>query len=749
MARRAQTPEKQKKKLNIKKIVIYALIVMVVAVIAFVAWVASGIDFSFGDSHGEFDLKLTSVVYWQDPETDEWEEFEYLSSGGNRIWTDIDTIPNYLEDAFIAIEDQRFMSHHGVDWKRTTGAVLNEVFKGGSTYGGSSITQQLVKNLTGERDRKYMRKIKEIIRALVVETKLSKQQILELYLNSIYLGQGCNGVEAAAQVYFNKSVSELTLAESASIAGITQYPALYDPFQNKEKNIEKQRVVLGKMLELEYISQEDYDEAIAEELKFEKGDTNNGTSQSYFADAIVEELIVDLCEEYDYTEDEATNMVYNGGLKIYATVNKDVQDYAEDVFENDSNFPSVGGKERPQAAMVITEPDTGYVKAIVGGRGEKTLSRGLNRATQSTRQPGSTIKPLSVYAPALDLGLITPDSVVTDEPISVGEWSPKNHYDGFYGDMTVRRAVNISANIPAVKVLQKLTIDKSFDYMTNRLNFSTLISSEKRDGKTYTDRALATLALGGLTNGVTVLEMASAYSTFPNDGLYIEPTFYTRVEDNLGKTVLVKEQKRNTAFKSITAFYVNELLKGVVSSGTAAGSGISGMDTAGKTGTTDNDTDRWFVGYTPHYVGAVWVGYDSHSQLPSFASNPALALWRKVMTKAHQGLKSEYFSRPSGLTGVSVCSVTGLLSTEDCIDDEGNSTAVTRYYDRNNAPRIYCDGQHGKTPEEVEGENPLEGENPDTENTGGETGTDENNAEISGPEGYPISPSVRPEDITE
>ncbi len=746
MARKAETPKKKTNKLNIKKIVIITLIAVVVAVVAFVAWVASGIDFSFGDSTGDLDLKLTSVVYWQDPDTGEWEEYEYLSSGSNRIWADIDTIPNYLEDAFVAIEDQRFMNHHGVDWKRTFGAVFHEVFRGGSTYGGSSITQQLVKNLTGERDRKYMRKIKEIIRALVVETRLSKQQILELYLNSIYLGQGCNGVEAAAQVYFNKPVSELTLAESASIAGITQYPALYDPFENKEKNIEKQRIVLAKMLELGYISQDDYDEAVAEELQFEKGDTNRGTSQSYFADAIVEELIADLCEEYDYSETEATNMVYNGGLKIYATVNKDVQEYAEDVFENDANFPRTSGDEQPQAAMVITEPDTGYVKAIIGGRGEKTLSRGLNRATQTTRQPGSTIKPLSVYAPAIDLGLITPDSIVTDEPITIGSWSPKNHYDGFYGDMTVRRAVNISANIPAVKVLQKLTIDKSFSYMTNNLNFSTLVSNETRDGKNYTDRALASLALGGLTDGVTVLEMSSAYAAFANDGEYIEPTLYTRVEDNLGKTVLVKTQKRNTAFKPITAYHVNQLLKGVVSGGTAAGSGISGMDTAGKTGTTDNDTDRWFVGYTPHYVGAVWVGYDSHSQLPSFSSNPALSLWKKVMTKAHQGLDSEYFSRPSGLTGVSVCAVTGLLSTESCFDDEGNSTAITRYYDRSNTPKTYCSGNHGKTPEEAAAE--AEGENP--EGAEGEGGS-EGEGSISGPEGYPVNtpPSIPDNEIVE
>ena len=254
---KAPDSEKKTKKVNIKLIILFALLTMLIAAIAFVMWVVSTVDLSIGDSMSTLNLKRTSVIYCQNSDTGEWEEYEYLSSEGNRIWADIDTIPNHLEDAFVAIEDQRFMSHRGVDWKRTLSATFNEIFGGGSTYGGSSITQQLVKNLTGENDRSYMRKIKEIIRAITLESKLSKQQILELYLNSIYLGQGCNGVESASQVYFNKSVNELTLAEAASIAGITQYPSLYDPFMNRDKNIEKQRTVLYKMLELGYITQEE------------------------------------------------------------------------------------------------------------------------------------------------------------------------------------------------------------------------------------------------------------------------------------------------------------------------------------------------------------------------------------------------------------------------------------------------------------------------------------------------------------
>ena len=742
----ARKPSKKNKidKKKMWKIIKWSSITVISAVLVFAIWIVATTDLSIGDSMSTLNLKLSSVIYWQDTESGEWEEYEYLSSDGNRIWADIDDIPNYLEDAFIAIEDQRFMNHRGVDWKRTMGATFNEIFGGGSTYGGSSITQQLVKNLTGERDRSYTRKIKEILRALSLETKFSKQQILEFYLNSIYLGQGCNGVEAASQIYFDKSVSELTLAEAASIAGITQYPALYDPFQNPEKNIEKQRTVLKKMLELEFITQEDYDEAIEEELKFKKGEAGGGGSQSYFVDQVVEDVIDDLMKEYEYTENIATQIVYNGGLKIYATVDKNAQNRAEEIFENDSNFPKTSGNEKPQAAMVITEPETGYVKAIIGGRGEKTLSRGLNRATQTTRQPGSTIKPLSVYGPAVDLGLINPDSTVTDEPINIGGWSPKNHYDGFYGDMTVRRAVNISANIPAVKVLQKVSIEKSFEYMTKRMNFSTLVSKDERNGKIYTDKNLASLALGGLTDGVTVMEMSAAYGSFANGGMYIEPITYTRVEDNVGKTVLVNEQNKHTAFKTITAYQMNQLLKGVVSSGTGVGAGISGMETAGKTGTTDNDTDRWFVGYTPYYVGVVWVGYDSSNQLPSFSSNPALALWKKVMPKIHENLNSRSFTRPAGMTSASVCHITGLLASEHCYDDEGNSSAVIRYYDKSGRPSEYCSGEHGKTPEEIAIENGevTEGEIVEGEDTTGEGETS------NSPSNEPVT-EAPPENIIE
>lgn len=750
MARRNKKPSKARK---IIKTVIFSVIGLIIAVaIGFAVWIFATTDLSIGTSMSTLNLKLTSVVYCQDSETGEWVESDYLSSDENRIWADIDAIPNYLEDAFVAIEDQRFIYHHGVDWKRTFGAVMGELF-GGSDYGGSTITQQLVKNLTGERDRSYTRKIREIIRALALETKLSKEQILELYLNSIYLGEGCNGVEAASHVYFNKTVSQLSLAEAASIAGITQYPAVYDPFINKEKNIEKQRTVLGKMLELEYISQEEYDEAIAEELNFVRGDIRSASSQSYFVDAVVEDVIEDLCEEYEYSEAIATQLVYNGGLKIYATVDPSVQALAEEVFENESDFPVGSGDNKIQGAMAITDPSNGYVKAIVGGRGEKNLSRGLNRATQTTRQPGSAIKPLSVYAPAIDLGLITPDSSVEDVPININGWQPKNYYNSYYGNMTIRRAVNLSSNIPAIKVLQKVTVEKSFEYMTEKLGFTTLIDREERNGKVYTDKTLPSLALGGLTDGVNLIEMCAAYATFPNNGTYIEPITYVEVRDNNDKIVLKNSQEEHTAFKATTAYQMNQLLKGVVTSGTGVGAGISGIDTAGKTGTTDNDTDRWFVGYTPYYVGAVWIGYDNSRGLPSTSVNPALSIWKKVMPKIHSELENKSFDRPANMSGAYVCYKTGLLATDHCYDDEGNSTSVFRYYDRQNRPTGTCPGDHGVPPEEVpkDGE---DGENPDATSNGGESGdasssgnsTSQSGSEAQSPAPIPEAP---PENITE
>lgn len=638
-------------------------LIVLAAAIGVGAWVFSMIDFTFGDDLSSMNLNISSKVYYTDANGDAVQYSQFVASE-NRVWVPISKMPNNLKNAFVAIEDQRFYKHSGVDLKRTAGAAINHVLTGDSSYGGSTITQQLVKNITLDRERTSSRKIREILRALVLETKLSKEQILELYMNTIYLSQGTNGVEAAANVYFSKSVSELTLAECACIAGITQYPTKYDPITQPEANKEKRELVLSKMLELEYISKAEYDEAISEEIKINPGKTSNERIQSYFLDHLFEELQQDLVEEKGYTPEFASNMIYNGGLKIYATVEPAIQNTMEDYFEDESNFPASSGDARAQAAMVISDPYTGEVKGIMGGVGEKDRNRGLNRATQTKRQPGSSIKPLAVYAPAVDLGLVTPSTYVDDSPLDIGGWKPKNSGGGFRGYVSVKTALTYSYNIPAVRILEEVGVDRSFEYLRDKLHITTLVDSKNENGG-YSDRSLASLALGGFTEGVTVMEINNAYCALANGGEYIEHHTYTKVYDVEGKLILNKNPERNRAFKESTAFIVSNMLENVVTSGTGAGAKIDGMDTCGKTGTTDDSKDRWFVGYTPYLCGAVWYGYDSPRSI-SASGNPALKIWDNIMTKLHKDLPDKEFKQPDSVVEKAVCTRTGHAASAGC-----------------------------------------------------------------------------------
>ena len=685
--------QKTKKRSRLKLFFKVFFLTCLLACVALVVWVLTGIDYSFGDSLEALNLNLSSVVYYTDAQTGEDKVFEQIQSNENRIWVDIDEIPKDLQNAFIAIEDQRFKSHHGVDFKRTMGAVINEIFRRHGTYGGSTITQQLVKNLTGDDEVSYIRKAREIIRAFILESKLSKEQILELYLNSIYLGQGCNGVESAANLYFNKSAEEMTIAECASIAGITQYPSLYDPLVNPDKNIEKQRIVLAEMLDQGYISQEEYDQALAEKLEFKGGEKKERvSSQSYFTDQLIEDIADALAAEQGISRAIAIQMVYNNGYQIYATVDPAVQAAMETVYSNDNSFPTVRGEVQPESAMIVSDPHTGEIKGIVGGRGKKEANRVLNRATQSMRQPGSSIKPLAVYAPAFDLGVITPATILDDKKITIGNWSPKNYYSGFRGPMTVRRAVELSANIPAIEALQKLTVDESFDYMTKQMHFDTLVEGDTRNGSYFSDKTLGALALGGLTDGVTLMEMNAGYAALANGGVYIQPHTFVKVEDTHGKTILKNKPVKNVVFKEATAYLMTQMLKSVVERGTGVGAKVKGMDTAGKTGTTDDDIDRWFIGYTPYYVATVWFGFDQPKGLPNFSTNPALSAWSRVMNAIHEPLPNQTFERPSGIVSASICSSTGQLASDACV---GAELAVTEYFRRGTAPSSYCSGSHG------------------------------------------------------
>lgn len=597
----------------------------------------------------DLELDYTSFIYGS-----EGQELVRLHDEKNRVWVSLDDIPTSMRNAIIATEDQRFWQHKGVDYKRTIMASFNLVFHTGSTFGGSTITQQLVKNLTLNNDVTIKRKIQEMWQAMQLEKQIGKEKVLELYLNTVFFGGGAYGVQAAAHSYFGKNVSELSLAELASIIGITQYPEKYNPFLNPKENKNKQEIVLKKMLEFKYINEDEYALAIAQSLNFTRGTVSNSNSKySYFVDQVLSDVLEDLQKEKGYTRAFASKLLYTGGLKIYATINTDVQEAMEKVFADDNNFPDDESDVKTNSAMVTIDPYSGEIKGLVGGRGEKTAMRTLNRATQSVRQPGSTIKPISVYAPAIDQALITPETVFEDAPYTKDGWSPKNWYDGFKGNVTVKTAIEQSMNIIAVKVLELVGIDRSFDFLKNNLGITTLVEKDVRDGKEYTDKLLNSLALGGLTDGVTVKEMAAAYAPFANKGVYIKPHTYLKVVDHSGSIIIDKETiESHIALREQTAFTMTQMLEGVVKNGTGAYAQFSkNMPVAGKTGTTSEDKDRWFVGYTPYYVGAVWFGYDSPKpmqQLLKGRQNPAVIIWKNVMELIHKNLAVKEFPQLTG-----------------------------------------------------------------------------------------------------
>lgn len=632
-------------------------------------------------------LNYSSFIYYED-ESGNPQELEQLQGEDNRIWIDSSQIPQIMKDAMVSIEDERFYKHHGVDIKRTVGAtgkyILAKLGIGSASYGGSTITQQVIKNITNEKENRPSRKIKEMMRAVALEKQLSKDEILTMYLNIVYFANNCNGVEAASNVYFNKSAMDLTLEEAASIAGITQFPSQFDPFAHPDKNIEKRNLVLKKMLELGYISETEYAQAAASDLVVSNAHKQTGGRiTSYFVDQVVNDVINDLVEQKGYSVDFATQQVYNGGLKIYATLDPDIQKIMEDIFTDTSNFPRTG--KGAQSAMVVMDPYTGKVKGLIGGLGEKTDIRGWNRATQAKRQPGSAIKPLSVYAPALDTGKITEVTVVKDEEITIGDdkWKPKNAYSGFLGDMTIKEAVMRSSNIPAVKVLDMMSVSTSFGYLQNKFHISTLVDGDKN---------YSSLALGGLTKGVSVEEMAAAYSTFVNSGKYIKPYTYSQVLDSSGQVLLSNSSNSTQAISAASAYIMADLLYGVVNGpyGTGRGAALdSGISAYGKTGTTDDDCDKWFVGFTPYYVGACWYGFDTPASISAagVSGNPTVTAWKLVMDKIHASLNPKELTRPSNVVEATVCEFSGMLATDTC-------NATRGYFVEGTQPKSRCDSTH-------------------------------------------------------
>lgn len=652
-------------------------------------------------------LDLNSFIYVTNPETGQEQLYETLKGVENRIWANSDEVPANLKNAVVAIEDQRFYEHQGVDWKRTAGAVKNWLF-GGAQYGGSTITQQLIKNATKDDDYSVKRKITEIFRSIALEETLhNKDQILEWYLNTIYLGRNCYGVKTAAATYFGKDIKDLDLAECAVLAGLTNNPSYYDPYIYPEHVKSRQEDILNKMYELGMIDQATCDAAKNEALNYRSVELYNEDltePYSYFTDAVINDVIDDLMEQKGYSQLVAQNLVNTGGLKIYATIDTRIQQIMDEEYAKDENFPDMTrGEEnsRPESAMVITDKQ-GNIKGIVGGRGTKTGKLTFSRATQARRQPGSSIKPLSIYGPAMDQGIIVPTSEVYDKPLRMenGEPWPRNDSGRVTGaPMVIKHAITWSVNTIAVQVLDMLTPQTSFDYLTQRLGFevgpNALVATRTNaDGTVQSDIDYAPLALGGATNGVTVREMAGGYSAFINEGVFAGTRTYTKVLDSNGNVLLENQPNTDLGFHNVrTAYFMLECMQGVTTSGTASNVGIPGVETAGKTGTTTSNRDRWFCGVTPEYAAAVWFGFDQEYTLTGlYGNNPASVMWNNVMNRVHEGDSGLVFdSHPQDFEIASYCMDTGLAPSGACRN--AGRVASGKFW-KGQAPQEMCKHQN-------------------------------------------------------
>ena len=667
-----------------------------------------------------FDITQSSVMYYKDAETGQLVEMLTLSGAEERDWVKYNEIPKNLINATIAIEDKRFYSHQGVDWKRTA-AGLVYMFTGQDIQGGSTITQQLIKNMTQYDDVTVKRKILEIFTALEFEKTHSKEEILEWYLNYIYLGERCYGVSAASLNYFGKELQDLTLEECASLISITNNPSIYNPYRYPENNLRRRNLCLDEMAKEEngpMISQAECDAAKATplNLKRETGTKREQEIYTWYEDQVIDEVIEDLMSEYGITKEYASNLLYYGGLRIETCYDPTVQAYVDAVYKDRSvlELDSKTGQQI-QSGITIVDNRTGHVVAIAGGIGEKEENRGWSRAYDSKRPPGSSIKPLAVYAPALDLGFLTPATVIDDVPVllldeegievpasdallsdpemEISAW-PKNSYNYFKGLTTVFEAVEDSVNTIAVRVLRDLvTPEVSYQYLEERFGISSLEEGRWVNDFYKTDITLASLALGGLTDGVSTYDMAAAYSVFANNGMYTEPTTYTRVvavDIDGNETVLLEHNSIDVAvLKESTVYYMNTMLENVIDAGTGTAAKFEGMTIAGKTGTTTSNNDKWFVGYSPYYSAAVWVGYDKQERIAS-SKYLAAELWKLVMEPLHAGLADIGFQEPIDVTTVTICKDSGMIASEACYADPRGERTMKMTFVKGDQPLEYC-----------------------------------------------------------
>lgn len=707
-----ENKKKTKKKGKHPKLMLALKILLVIIVICIIiaAGVVAGVVFGlFGDKFDVNELKIenqNSVVVDKNGEV-----IASLNGDENREIISLEEMGKYIPKAFVAIEDERFYKHNGVDLKRTIGATVQYVIRGGkSNYGGSTITQQLIKNATKENEKDWTRKVKEIVRAYQVETVMSKDQILESYLNIIPLGGGgknVHGVQIASRYYFDKKPSELTMAQSAYLAGINNAPNTYNPFKenpNTEKIKTRTINVLWKMNELGLITKEEYQSAQEEVnngLAFKEGTISNGTNLDWHTETAISQIINQMVEEKGIDEKTAKATLYGGGYTIHTTQDKSIQSTLNEAYNNSGSdwiktksvtrTDNEGNKKKEtvqlQSGMVIIDHTNGQVVGAAGGLGEKT-AWGTNRITSAGHQPGSSIKPVAVIAPSMQEGLITAGTVVDDTPVSYGSYVPKNDTRNYYGLMNIRHILRVSRNIPEVKMVQKLTPTKSIEYLKT-FGITTLSGDEG-----------LSLALGSASKGISPLEMAGAYATLANKGVYIEPTFYTKIEDSNGKVILEAKQESHRVLSEQNAWLVQSLLTeptGTGLTGTQGATGtranISGMQTCGKTGTTNDTTATWFCGFTPYYTASMYFGFDNPkdggSGVPG--SGTVAGRWGTIMKKIHSGLDSKTFEKPSGLTTAKICKDSGLLATENCEQDPRGSRTYSEYYTKGTAPTKSCE----------------------------------------------------------
>ena len=692
-----------------------------------------------------------------------------VAENSNRVYVTLDKIPLHMQHAFIAIEDERFYDHNGIDIQGIMRAGIKVLTSGDLSQGASTITQQLLKNnvfITWTEESsaldKFKRKFQEQYCAVQLEKTLDKDKILENYLNTINLGQGTLGVQAASLRYFGKPCSDLNISESAVIACITQNPSKWNPISHPENNAIRREEVLKKMNQQGYISDAEYQEALADPVyeRIQKVDeqTEKNTIYSYFVDELVDQIMKDMQEQLGYSPTQAYNTLYSGGLQIFTTQDPKIQKICDEEVENPEHYPEnvkwylkyqvtfedekgetknfstqnfesyfkenrsskfnsiYGSKEeamedietyknavkgpgwefvaenisltpQPQSSVSIIDPSNGDVLAIVGGRGTKEASLTLNRASDTKRQPGSCFKVLAAYAPALETGQYTLASTQLDAPYNYANGRPvKNWYgDAYRGICTYRYGIEQSLNIVTVKALTDITPRVGFD-MLLKMGFTTLV--EKRtewDGSVSSD-ITQSLALGGLTDGVTNIELTAAFAGIQNGGVYNKPRFYTTIVDHDGQTLIDNTVKSRQFMKASNAYCLTSAMQDVVTKGTGAKVNFGNMAIAGKTGTTTSNVDVWFSGYTPYYACSTWAGYDNNVHMVSGETNTAKYLWKAIMGRIHENLEYKDFIRPEGVVSATVCAITGKAPNVFCTQTR------TEIMDKDSVPTDLCPG---------------------------------------------------------